>query len=546
MEKRTKKARVIPLLLCAFILCVNFKARAESLPQLFEGTATLADVIMSMYAISGVGVANQTWINQLYASYGDSFGTIQDLVSQGALVMNEASQYIPTQSLEEAISQASAYTDLGIGEMFNISASEAAATGAVATTGAGTLAGALGGVASTGVIPLLGGVTVAYWGGIAIGTMIAHALGLYGKNIETGLPIDTLQDVLDNIPSGSTVAYAMKANSNGSSKLEYYLIGEGYSLGYNINASTFTFNISNKSSINGNIVTANGRKITVTNGTSYQVQDNVALSASVNRVSGMFSYIVDNIFDSSSAYSNFTTQWKNGSVTPTKKEVKSPDLIGENGNLYSQSSEGGGITVPDMKPQIDTGTQAGKPLRLTDWLNFANGVKNNNSTTDPAGNNANAFEGMLDLIKTANPNPSPDPNPNPNPDPDPYAPPNPTPTPDPDYGDPNPDQPEWESETGDIPDPVSTGNPWVLPDITDKFPFCIPKDLKTMTENFKSTNRQAPHISWRFNPPHVPVDYTFNLDLSDFEEVATLLRSLELIGFVVGLAVATRYLIGAT
>ena len=28
-------------------------------------------------------------------------------------------------------------------------------------------AGSLGGVASTGVVPLLGGVTAAYWGGIA-------------------------------------------------------------------------------------------------------------------------------------------------------------------------------------------------------------------------------------------------------------------------------------------------------------------------------------------------------------------------------------------
>ena len=67
-----------------------------------------------------------------------------------------------------------------------------------------------------------------------------------------------------------------------------------------------------------------------------------------------------------------------------------------------------------------------------------------------------------------------------------------------------------------------------------------------MFSKLNTNSRQAPYISWRFYSAHFGIDYTVNLDLSDFEDAAALLRTLELIGFVVGLAFATRYLIGAT
>ena len=229
--------------------------------------------------------------------------------------------------------------------------------------------------------------------------------------------------------------------------------------------------------------------------------------------------------------------------TSTPKRPNSPDVIGPDGNQQGNyDSDSGQYQVPDMKPQVDPGVQSGKPLTLQDWLNFANAVSNNNSNTNPLPDNKALFDDLINAIKKAIPNPNP--NPDPDPDPDPYHPPTPTPVPDPDYGDPNPDQPDFESET-DIPDPVDTGNPWVTPDLLDKFPFCIPKDMIDMVKGFKSADRTAPHISWNFKSPVGHVDYTFNLDLEDFEDVATLLRALELAAFIVGLAFATRYLIGA-
>lgn len=54
-------------------------------------------------------------------------------------------------------------------------------------------------------------------------------------------------------------------------------------------------------------------------------------------------------------------------------------------------------------------------------------------------------------------------------------------------------------------------------------------------------NRRAPHINFVF-----PVTgWEIDVDLAPFNPVAAVLRLLELILFIVGLAVATRRLIGA-
>ena len=54
-------------------------------------------------------------------------------------------------------------------------------------------------------------------------------------------------------------------------------------------------------------------------------------------------------------------------------------------------------------------------------------------------------------------------------------------------------------------------------------------------------NRKAPHIHFVFPG----TNWTIDVDMSVFDDVAGILRVLELILFIVGLAVATRKLIGA-
>ena len=535
MARRSKVVFCL-LLACLYVVVNICPLRAEALPDVMSGSTTLADNIMTYYALSGSAVANSDWINTLYSSYGSSFGTIEELADQGYLVLNDAGMWEPVQELGQMIEQAPAYSSLGLNEMFNVSAEEAAAGGGFAAASGGSiLAGSLGGVASTGVIPLLGGVTAAYWGGIALGTLIAHGIGLYGRSIFEGVPM-TNAEYINTLPAGKGVGMYYNNQYVVSSDWNHVLFFKSGNQGYMVF-------INNTSNTNNMYITTydslTGRKNTFYGSSGAYSSD---------KYSGQ-SYLDGVPFGGSFASDYLMNEYirKLCNNTEPFPNSKSPDMIGSDGNLEGDyDSQNQKYTVPDMKPQIDPGTQAGKPLTLQDWQNFANAVQNNNNNTSPSGSpdNATLFDNILNLIKTVLPNP------NPNPNPDPYSPPVVTPVPDPSYPDPVPDQqitenPQESENPQQTENPIDTGKPWRLPDLKQKFPFCVPWDIAKVFSKLKVNSRQAPHISWRFNPPNTPIDYTFNLDLEDFEEVATLLRTLELLGFIVGLAFATRYLIGA-
>lgn len=82
--------------------------------------------------------------------------------------------------------------------------------------------------------------------------------------------------------------------------------------------------------------------------------------------------------------------------------------------------------------------------------------------------------------------------------------------------------------------------PYML-DLTSFFPFCVPFDIYNMLSLF-AASRQAPSFNWRFYVPRV-VDETITIDLSAFDTVAQVLRTLELIAFCVALAFATKHII---
>ena len=536
--------RIICLATIAVILCAHVPiARAEALPNVLSGSSTVADIVMSYYAMGGAAVANTDWINTLYDSLGSNLGTIQSFAENGYLVTNPDGTWYATQALEQAIENAPAYQSLGLDEIFNVSAQEAAAGGGLAaSTGAATLAGATGAVGSVGILPLLGGVTAAYWGGIGIGTIVAHLIGLYGDNIEHGIPI-SLSEMLNDVPQGNgCTCYSFYRNSTvNSNRIDYcdgkmWLVVDPSGIYerviYNKNLNSVGVYYKETGYWNNSGLV---RNISLSNGVA-------TLGYGINQNDPEYSNwspVAFNFYNNTSGHNSYLSGLRSGEISPYV--TKSPDIIGPDGNQQAEEDENGQYQIPYMLPQVDPSVQSGKPLTMEDWLRFANGAKSNNSDPEGKTKNKKLFDDILDEIRQGVPS-TPD---NPDPDPDPYHPPTPTPVPDPDYGDPNPDQPEFESET-DIPDPVDTGNPWVTPDLLDKFPFCIPKDMIDMVKGFKSADRTAPHISWNFKSPVGHVDYTFNLDLEDFEDVATLLRALELAAFIVGLAFATRYLIGAS
>ena len=112
-----------------------------------------------------------------------------------------------------------------------------------------------------------------------------------------------------------------------------------------------------------------------------------------------------------------------------------------------------------------------------------------------------------------------DPQPNPDPDPEP----SPAPTPEP------------------VPNNEYLGN-FLLPEsITTKFPFCIPFDVVRCLRLFSTSDREAPR--WECDIGYGSSKYHVDIDLSMFDDIASFIRPLEYIVFLVGLAIGTRSLI---
>lgn len=91
---------------------------------------------------------------------------------------------------------------------------------------------------------------------------------------------------------------------------------------------------------------------------------------------------------------------------------------------------------------------------------------------------------------------------------------------------------------------------WVNPSdgktirFADIFPFCIPFDIYDFLSLLSAT-RTAPHFEIPFNYDRIGLDYTFVLDFSgeSWENLAQIVRTLELLAFCVGLAFVTRDMI---
>lgn len=75
-------------------------------------------------------------------------------------------------------------------------------------------------------------------------------------------------------------------------------------------------------------------------------------------------------------------------------------------------------------------------------------------------------------------------------------------------------------------------------DLTQYFPFCLPFDVYRLLSAFVA-EPEAPHFDWEVINPWGE-NWVFTIDLSMFDSVASVLRNLEKIAFVIGLAVVTR------
>lgn len=150
-------------------------------------------------------------------------------------------------------------------------------------------------------------------------------------------------------------------------------------------------------------------------------------------------------------------------------------------------------------------------------------VPNTEPLPEPLPENAPVYPPVSDMESVPAPKPSVMPDYGPVVSPDPVPDPDPLPEPDP-----------------DIPDAPDAVMP--ISGIRDKFPFCVPYDLM---EAFRLMSAEPETPVWRFE---FPVPYTDEtevlvIDLSPFNGLARLTRTLLLLAFIVALAVGTRNLI---
>lgn len=79
-------------------------------------------------------------------------------------------------------------------------------------------------------------------------------------------------------------------------------------------------------------------------------------------------------------------------------------------------------------------------------------------------------------------------------------------------------------------------------DLRNYFPFCIPWDLYDMI-TLLVAEPVAPHVQYPFVIEPLNVNYTIDLDFSQFDSVAAVLRTMELLAAGIGLALMTKRLI---
>ena len=290
------------------------------------------------------------------------------------------------------------------------------------------------------------------------------------------------------------------------------------------------------------------------------------LGDELSNISGI-NIIIENTNELNQYFNNYDVT--NLPVLPKKV---SPDIVGNTGNQSGSYDDNGNYILPNIYPVYNYGNTVINYINENDYNNFVSNANNNTDQGDTGEDTQGAdFDNLirpyLSDISQDNPNPdNPNPdNPNPdNPNPDNPNPDNPTiPEKEPTVPYPDPEQyPDATPEVNPVPDtdiaPENIPTPTPIEpneqDITDvnsklpafnladKFPFCLPFDIHKSLTLLKGS-REAPYFVWSM-PFGDAGEQTITVDLSPWDDVAQILRTLELLLFIVGLAVATRNLLG--
>ena len=472
--------------------------------------STIASIIVSMLMSSGTGVTNMEWLNQLNTAYGieSSIGTLENAISQG-LLTESAGTLIDT-GLSDAIMANSAYTDLGLDALFSTTADDALIqAGTVAASGGANIAAESIGAVTLGTV---GQAFVAVGAGIGLGVLANHVIERFGKYITQGRYINSNTIINDFVSDGEGYQFC-----DSSSSFDYLISGSNLYPFYYINNTTTVYGVlatENTSYIyrsfyNGNVDLQFTRNLTK----GYNFNQGINTSNVIS--------VCGRKFNSLAEFEQTANAFINGTPLP---DIYSPDIIGKDGNVIGTYDNG--YNIPSITPYYNPENKGLRPIDMDDYLEYASSA---NDLTDEDKTGTDQADNFKDFINPYLENQEPV-----------------IPEPDPDYTDPNviPEQPDYNPKTPVTTEDISDSDPYTTPDLMDRFPFCIPSDILSIFQKFKM-NREAPVIDWEFKYDAIGLDHHLVINFEDFNDAASLLRTLELILFVVGLGVATRKLLGA-
>ena len=350
---------------------------------------------------------------------------------------------------------------------------------------------------------------------VAAGASIANTayqlsgIGRYGNNIKTSTSVTTNKNAF-NFPSGySTLVIKEEGRYDpiiyGDSSIIFCAVpnNDRYDF-YACNVGSGKHNILIKSldGNTGNFTSANNL---------YQISTYRAIANYTNAgdMSGNISY-----FSNLTEMEQYIANVKNGTLD--RSNPVSPDIVNPNGNAEYNINN----NSYNFSPVYNTNNQYLSPVDITsnDFNNFINTL-NQNTTNNNYETNSQVFNDFINNYIQEFTTPPPDTTPD------------------------IPTQPETDPLPTLTPEQEDEVKSYLLPDLKQIFPFCIPFDMYALLSNFASMDREAPEIDGEIDLGPAG-KHEIHLDLSEYDEVAELLRALELIGFIAGLAVATRKLIG--
>lgn len=472
---------------------------------------TIASIIVSLLMQTGTAPINESWVTTLNTAYGveSTFGTVEDMISSGLLT--ETAEGLIDSGLSSAIESSTAYSTLGLGDLFTTTVTDeavVAASGGVniakSTINAGTL-GTIGAYAGAATI------------GVGVGVLARKVYEKYKDFIQSGLSIeDQLCPNLSNYACHNVSNYV--STHSGSAIVCYdwasdeklvQVLGDGTSYFVNLNDNSVTCYYYQSRNA----------------GSTWMYPDNWSVNPNTYKTNP-YGYFRRNLrgngvkFATNAEAEAYAQKLLTGEELPPAEICK--DLVGKNGN-YTDNNEdllGIGNVVPDGYDMI--------PIPMEDYIDFVNDAIDNVENGDTGVEQGDLFDNLITPF-LEKPSMVPDQG---------IVPPvvdDRVPIPE------QPIIPQKDPVTGEEIDSTLAGA--ATPDLTKVFPFCIPFDLYAMFSNLKYETREAPVIVWEFPLLEYlgnPSGWKIEIDLSKYDEAAEIFRRCELLLFIVGLAVATK------